>query len=662
MRIDEIINPDPPRLLLLFDAGQEDILQIAGDVLGEPYVCIGAIEELGSHADSCVIGLCNATLSEPELLKDRRRSIITTHCLDVGDQRDEALTEHCDYEYLYTRSPFLQRDLARFLGFVLGQIKPHDDLKGKARTTLLSTTFPDIRSALPNLDILSVGADSVELRVDLLAEPGRRDLDSRPRVPSLKYVGEQVMVLRQRTELPIIFTIRCTNENGKFPMDDPTLSYHYLRKALQWGCEYLDVELWLPQDIRQRLSQVKGHSKIISAFHDFSGNFKWTSEEAQELFRQGAVYGDVVKMIALIAKMEQNYDLETFRAGIQSTYTHPPLSGLNMGPIGQLSRTLNKVFTPITHPLLPIVAAPGQLSAAEINERLHSMSQLPSLELLMMGDVRTTGLATFFEKCLNELSLPHQIVSADRSSADAIPRVISKSNFGGAVMCPPLPAVELRESMGMSEAATAIGHVDTIVARSSKGAAATCTADNATWKGIRATLTRDFVPSAYSGRPAILLASEESYAAAAIFALRSLNVETIYTIGFKARSSAASHTQYFSGLEDLKRVTPPFVIVSALPAEKSALVTPLLKYYGRNSNEDPAGPSSSTHSAGKVFLDLSNGPKRPDPVAVAAALGWAAYGVADVHAWTAVETLRLLVGENVPFNFVKLASGNSLVL
>ncbi|OQN96874.1 hypothetical protein B0A48_17428 [Cryoendolithus antarcticus] len=613
MRVDEIINPDPPRLLLLFDAEHEDILQIAGDVLGEPYVCIEAIEDLGSHVDACVIGICNALLLEPGLLREGRRSIITTHCLDVGDQRDEALTEHCDYEYLYTRSPFLQRDLARFLGFVLGQIKPHDDLKGKTRTTLLSTTFPDIRSALPNLDILSVGADSVELRVDLLAEPGQRNLDSRPRVPSLKYVGEQVMVLRQRTELPIIFTIRCTNENGRFPMDDPSLSYHYLRKALQWGCEYLDVELWLPQDVRQRLSQVKGHSKIISAFHDFSGTFKWTSEEAQELFRQGAVYGDVVKMIALITKVEQNYDLETFRSGIQSAYTHPPLSGLNMGPIGQLSRTLNTVFTPITHPLLPIIAAPGQLSAAEINERLHSMSQLPSLELLVMGDVRTTGLATFFEKCLNELSLPHQIVSAGRSSADAISRMISKANFGGAVMCPPLPAVELRESMSMSEAATAIGHVDTIVARSSKGAAATCTADNATWKGIRATLTRDFVPSAYGGRPAILLASEESYAAAAIFALRSLNVETIYTIGFKARSSAASHMQYFSGLDDLKRVTPPFVIVSALPAEKSALVTPLLKYYGRNGSEDPASSSSSTHSAGKVFLDLSNGLKRPDP-------------------------------------------------
>ena len=52
--------------------------------------------------------------------------------------------------------------------------------------------------------------------------------------------------------------------------------------------------------------------------------------------------------------------------------------------------------------------------------------------------------------------------------------------------------------------------------------------------------------------------------------------------------------------------------------------------------------------------------KKGDPIAVAASFGWAAYDVADVNAWTAVETLRLMVGQNVPFDFVRLASGRSL--
>jgi 3-dehydroquinate dehydratase-1 len=45
---------------------------------------------------------------------------------------------------------------------------------------------------------------------------------------------------------------------------------------------------------------------------------------------------------------------------------------------------------------------------------------------------------------------------------------------------------------------------------------------------------------------------------------------------------------------------------------------------------------------------------------VAASMGWTAYGIDDVSAWTAVETLKLLVGQNVPYDFVRLASGRTL--
>lgn len=177
-------------------------------------------------------------------------------------------------------------------------------------------TFPDVRAALPNLDILSVGADSVELRVDLLKEP-LPDGSFAP-LPSLAYVGQQLMLLRQRTELPIIFTTRCTNENGRFPMEDPTLFMRYLYRAIQWGCEYIDVELWLPENVRRFLAERKGNSKIISAWHDFSGNFRWTTPQAEELFRKGAECGaDVVKMIALVNSVQENYELEYFRMRIR---------------------------------------------------------------------------------------------------------------------------------------------------------------------------------------------------------------------------------------------------------------------------------------------------------------------------------------------------------
>jgi 3-dehydroquinate dehydratase I len=650
VEIQELANVEKPALLVLFGHGQKDILGVIADVLGQAWKIVKSLREAQAEELSTLVGVSASDLRPEWEHRDKSRIILNTHCIDGGEPPDEAVGLLCDYEYLYSQQPFDRRDLARFLSFVFGQISPHRDLSKKSRTTLISTTFPDVHKALPNLEILSVGADAVELRVDLLEEPLLGGGVSP--VPSLKYVGEQVMTLRRKTELPIIYTTRCTNENGRFPMQDPALFEKYLMKAIQWGCEYIDVELWLPAEIRERIAARKGNSKIISAFHDFSRTFKWTSPEAQELFAKGAVYGDVVKMIVLVSTMQENYELEYFRSTIEKQYAHPPLSGLNMGPTGQLSRTLNKVFTPITHPLLPRIAAPGQLSAAEINHAHHTMGQMPKLDFYGIGSHRSQTKANFFEKCFNELSLPHQFIFVERAPRASVETIIRRPNFGGAYLNPPL-AASAPYLPDLSDAARATGQVDTIVVRSEGGGQQTFVGDNASWKGIRSTLSRDFVPSAYGRRAALLLANHEADATPAMYALKSLGIGPIYTIGFKTHGSLALEVTPVRAVEDLKQLDHPFVILSALPADKSLLVGPLLKHYS-TSGQQPG------ITAGKVFVDLANGPKKGDPMAVAQSLGWTAYGSADVNAWTTVETMRLLVGQNVPYDFVRLASGRSL--
>lgn len=539
--------------------------------------------------------------------------------------------------------------LARFLGFILGQAKPHDDLKTKSRTTYLSSTFPDIRGALPNLDILSVGSDAIELRVDHLREPKWNGRSSS--VPSLEFVGEQVMLMRQRTELPIIFTTRCRNENGFFPMDDPMLYYKYLHKAIQWGCDYIDVDLWLPVEIRRSLAAEKGNSKIISALHDMSGEFKWTSSEAHQLFKDGAMHSDVVKMNAMVSSMEDNYQLEHFRSTIQSTPSHPPFSGINMGIAGQLSRTLNKVFTPITHPLLPVMAAPGQLSAAEINSMLHSMGQLPRSDIYAFGNLRANGQAMFFEKCMKEICSPHRLLCVERTSNEFIETIVKRPNFGGALLSPPLPAAATH-LLSLTGPASSIGQVDTVVVYST-GSGTNMVGDNINWRSIHATLIREFVPSAYAARSALVLANAESQAAGAIYALKHLGIGTTYTIGFHVKGSGGTNIQQFRGLEDMKKVDDPFVIISALPADKSYAVTPLLKHYSNRSRK----PKRSN----RVFVDLSNGVRgNGDSVSVASDLGYRSYGVDSINAYAMVESVRTLLGCNVGYNFVAFAGGRSL--
>ena len=632
----------------------ESIVHMIAEIVGKPWTTETPLTTLSRASDVVVAGVLPQDL--PHGLDGCDRSsfvLINTHCVEDGSAPEDALTELCDYEFLYSRTPFLRRDLTRFLSLILGQTKPHEDLRTKTRTNFISTTFPDVHAALPNLDILSVGSDAVEIRVDLLVEPTMDAAASS--VPSLKYVGQQLMLLRQHTELPIIFTVRCTKENGKFPMDDPMLSYKYLRRAIQWGVEYIDVELWLPEEIRRRLAEVKGHSIIMSAFHDFSGTWKWTAPEARRVFEESAKYGDIVKMIAMVSTIEENYELEYFRSTIKARGPGPLLSAVNMGQMGQLSRALNTVFSPITHPLLPMIAAPGQLTAAEINEALHIMGQLPKRDLYFIGSFRATPQTMFMEKCLNELGLPHTFTSIDRGpKGSSMEAILNQPQFGGACLHPPI-ASTTTSLPAISDAARAIGLVDTIaLAVPNACGSARFVGDNAAWKGIRATLTREYVPSAYRGRAAIILAGSETDASAAIFALRSLGVGSIYTVGFKASGPLAGGLEPFTSVQSVKLVEQPFVIVSALPPEKSLLVQPLLRHYRTN------GRSSPTSTRGKVYLDLTNGPRKGDPLAVATSAGWTAYGSEDVSAWTTVETLRLLVGQNVPFDFVRMASGRPL--
>ncbi|ROW00734.1 hypothetical protein VMCG_06547 [Cytospora schulzeri] len=722
-------------VVIVYGPGQDEIVSVFAEVLGKPHRSIEAFRDVNEVDQGLVVGI-RADKARLDIAERDQELVvaINAHCVSLGMPPDPLLSAQCDYEFLYTERPFFRRDLARFISFTLGQINHHETLMAKSRTYFISTTFPDVRAALPNLDILTVGADAVEIRVDLLKEPLSDGKYSS--IPSLSYVGEQVMLLRQRTELPIIFTTRCTSENGRFPMGDPNLYYEYLYRAIQWGVEYIDVELWLPESIRNALWERRGSSRIMSAFHDFSGTFKWPSRHAEEVFLESRKYADIIKMIAIINDHNENFELEYFRSKMRADYPDsPPLSAVNMGETGQFSRTLNKVFTPITHPLLPIIAAPGQMSAAEINAALSLLGQLPKKSIYGISGPASrsaTPQAPFYEKCFNELGLPHHFAVVERQPRGnrCMESWCNQKNFGGAYLNPPVSfhgvvsgspffaSVNGGAGPILSEAARVIGMVDTIVVRSGAPSPSSAPAsipssprnghtrmesfghltdsglpanttlifDNALWRGILSTLTRDLAPSAYFGRAAVVVASTSDDAASAIFALRALRVGKIYTVGFKTPPalSYGLTIEPFNSLESLQRArtvgatddaASPFVVVSALGPAKAAIAAMLVRVFGGGGGGGGGGagpkggrapgPSGKSNNK-KVFLDLASGGAgvarqgEDDPSLVAEQSGFAAYGAADTAAFATVETLRLLVGQNVPYSFVRLASGRSL--
>ncbi|KAL7270440.1 hypothetical protein RUND412_006854 [Rhizina undulata] len=623
-------------IVVVYRDGHEKIVSVVADILGKE----NSFEKVLSEG---VYGVKVSSAAVFISACDRSNIVaLNLHCIDDGVV-DPAVSSLCDYEYLFTRNNFYRRDLTRFLSFVLGQSHPHEEIARKTRSTFIALTFPDVRTALANLDILTVGADAIELRVDLLRESiGGGQFNP---IPSIDYVGEQVMYLRQRTDLPIIFTLRSQSEGGRFPTTAGHESHFYLRKALQWGCEYIDAEIRYSDEVRADLAAKKGNSKIIASYHDMSGKLKWPSGDVQRKYHAARQYGDIVKIIGFANTLADNYELEYFRSSMNASFSHPLLA-INAGQIGQLSRVLNAFFTPTTHPLLPMAAAPGQLSAAEINGALHIMGQMPKRTIYTIGASRATPLTMFWEKCFNELGLPHQYSSVDRISENTIQALVRQPSFGGAFLQPPITG-QPGYITSFTTTALESGSVDSIYVKT-EGTQSRLVGDNVTARGLRSMLTRDFAPSAYHLQPVLIISNSFAEASAAIYALRSLGCGTIYTIGFSTTLPDIHHCTSF---ESVQKLAHPFAVVSALCSEQSHLINPLLKLIDNH---------PLPRSGGKVFVDLANGPRRGDPLGVAAAAGWTCFGVADVAAWVTGECLEVLVGQRVPWDFVRMASGRGL--
>ena len=96
MKIEEIIHNEPPRLLILFDKGQEEITRVVADILGYTYRLLDRIDGAYGWSHEAVLGLENDFITAPESLRHIQRTLITAHCIDIQDRRDEELTTFCD--------------------------------------------------------------------------------------------------------------------------------------------------------------------------------------------------------------------------------------------------------------------------------------------------------------------------------------------------------------------------------------------------------------------------------------------------------------------------------------------------------------------------------------------------------------------------------------
>ncbi|KAI0695228.1 Pentafunctional AroM protein [Cytidiella melzeri] len=508
--------------------------------------------------------------------------------IDVFRRREPWFAECCSYEFInYTGvlanagpdTDDVRKEVRRFFAHVTGD-SPNlaRNVANGTRSYFLSLTYPDVTPALPYIEELTTGVDAIELRVDLLRAP--KDADhTGPYIPPISFVSAQLASLRQKTSLPVVFTVRTVSQGGSFPDEAEKEAFELFHAALRLGVEYIDVEIgWTKKNIDAIVSR-KGSSQIIASWHDWSGNMKWDSKQTADVYHAASGIGDIVKLVGKANSIEDNFSLYSFVSRMSTSPMGRPTIAINMGTEGQMSRILNKTLSPVTHPLLPSKAAPGQLSFGEIQSALHLLGQLPAQQFYLFGNPISKSMSpTIHNTAFQILGLPHHYQSLETSVVDDEVRAAIRSpQFGGASVTIPFKLEIIPLLDQLTPHAKAIGAVNTIIAQKEADGSISLLGDNTDWLGIRDCI-KSRLPANTSEPKAGLVIGAGGTSRAAIYALKSLGVDAVYLFN-RTRSSAEKLQQAFPSvniqiLDQLghwPEQKAPSVIVSTVPASATSL-------------------------------------------------------------------------------------------
>ncbi|EJD41005.1 Pentafunctional AroM protein [Auricularia subglabra TFB-10046 SS5] len=530
------------------------VLSLGGGIVETP-----AARELLKKYDGPVVAVTRAADAIVEFLeRDKTRPAYGESIRGVFERRQPWFAECAKYEFV---NDFVPQDegratgaatteVARFFGHVTGVAPNLVDLQDGRRSYFLSLTYPDVRPALPIIDGLTTGADAVELRVDLLASTDHA------------YVREQVALLRGATSLPIVYTVRTKAQGGAFPDEKTKEALDLIELGRRLACEYLDVELSLPVAGVDTLVKNKGKSKVIASWHDWSGKMRWDGPDVKAKYALAAAFGDIVKIVGAANSIQDNFALRRFVDSVSGP-GRPPVLAINMGAAGQMSRILNPVLSPVTHPLLPTRAAPGQLSVAQIQQALHLLGLLPARQFFLFGTPISKSMSpTLHNTGFKELGLPHTYGLLETAEVDETIRAALKDNaFGGASVTIPHKLAIIPLLDAVSPHAQAIGAVNTVI----RQADGSLYGDNTDWRGIVAC-----VGTPPQGEWTGCVLGAGGTARAAVYALKALGASRVWVVN-RTRANADSLAAalgpgvHAANVADLASA-PPAVIVSTVPA------------------------------------------------------------------------------------------------
>ncbi|KAJ9149292.1 Pentafunctional AROM polypeptide [Pleurostoma richardsiae] len=587
------------------------------------------------------------------LMQDKTRPAYSEQIRGVYERRKPFYDECSNFQY---HSPHMgdsdtireaPEDFNQFVSLITGKSTHFEDAKKKRHSFFVSLTVPNVSAALGLLPSVVVGSDAVELRVDLLEDY------------SPEFVGAQVALLRATAKIPIVFTVRTVSQGGRFPDTDYKEALSLYRVALRMAVEYIDLEITMPDDIIQAVTEAKGVSRIIASHHDPQGQLSWKNGSWIQFYNKALQHGDVIKLVGVAQDMQDNFALANFKERMLAAHDTPMIA-INMGPVGKLSRVLNGFLTPVSHPDLPFKAAPGQLSAAEIRRGLSLIGELEPQSLYLFGKPIAKSRSPALHNTLFKLTgLPHNYSRFETDHAPDVQDIIRSPHFGGASVTIPLKLdiIELLDEV--SEPAKALGAVNTIIPLppTTKDGKPRLLGENTDWMGMVSALrSAGVVKRSRSSPGAAMVVGNGGTSRAALYALHSLGYAPLYVVARDAANAeklrgtfpadydiqVLSETAQAAGLS---AALLPDVVVGTIPADRpidSGMREVLLSVL-----RHPEGAAAAA-VAPRVLLEMAYMPRRTPLMQMAEDAGWAtipglevlaAQGWYQFQLWTGITPL-----------------------
>lgn len=327
---------------------------------------------------------------------------------------------------------------------------------------------------------------------------------------------------------------------------------------------------------------------------------------------------------------------------------------LSRGTDGQLSRILNPVFTPVTHPLLPGIAAPGQLSYAQVQQALHLLGQIPKKSFYLFGmPIAHSQSPLIHNTGFKALGLPHYYDRYETNVVDEhVKQLIRAPDFGGASVTIPLKLDVIPLLDHVSEHAKQIGAVNTIIpSKCASSGQAVLTGDNTDWLAIRDLASRS-LPAKISRTSSSLVIGAGGTCRAAVYALHQMGFNIIYIFN-RTPANIVKIIDSFPKEFNIVPLTsfdnfplgPPSVVVSAVPAQATT-VSKLAFAAGQDSIYLPES-ILSLEPAG-VVVDMAYKPRITPLVELAQSKGWTCVTGIEILLQQAYHQFRLWTGKRAP--------------